>query len=157
VTPDAGFTKGAAAPLFDRLVDDAPHESIEERPMRVLNESQVIASIRTELSLLLNTRTDVSEETLWSDGLTVLDYGLPDFTSWYTRSQLDRDRLARYVARVISVFEPRLVQPVVSVHDAEYTRSNRAVRLRIAGLVVSGTIRTPVSFEMGLDAAVGRG
>ena len=52
-------TEGERALLFERLVDEQPHQRSEPQPFRVLNKEQLAGSVRRELLSLLNTRTTV--------------------------------------------------------------------------------------------------
>ncbi len=72
---------GARALLFDRLVDLHPEIREEERPFRILNRNQLKVSIRRELERLLNTRCSLSLERVGEEDRSVVNYGIPDFSS----------------------------------------------------------------------------
>ncbi|RMH18226.1 MAG: type VI secretion system baseplate subunit TssE [Gemmatimonadetes bacterium] len=103
---------------------------------------------------LLRTRTDVPDEHWWSDAVTMLDYGLPDFTGWYKGSQPDRERLARNIARAIELFEPRLEEAMVAVASPEV--GDGPLRVTIRGAIRTATGRVPVSFPLVLEQQAGR-
>ena len=101
----------ARVPLLERLLDTHRHEASESPPLRVLSEAGLRASIGTELDRLFNTRRTTARES----GLTVLDYGIPDWSDMYAGNADDRLRIARGMLRAILSFEPRLKRPGVSV------------------------------------------
>jgi type VI secretion system lysozyme-like protein len=101
----------ARVPLLERLLDGRRHEQTESPPLRVLGEAGLRASIGAELDRLFNTRRATTRET----GLTVLDYGIPDWSDRYVGNADDRLRIERGMLRAIQSFEPRLKRPSVSV------------------------------------------
>ena len=103
---------GGPIPLFDKLDQrTAPpgHESGQG-----LSADGVEASVERELHRLLNSRSRISLTEFTDAGLTVLDYGIPDYTALSARSENDRSRIARAIERAISYFEPRLSHTVVT-------------------------------------------
>lgn len=151
---DARTTTGARALLFDRLVDEHLDEPIEPQPRRVLDRDELLDSIRRELALLLNTRSNRSVDPDDRDGWTVLDWGLPDFSPAFTRSPSDRRRLAEIIEHAIRVFEPRLLDPEVRV--LEPRDDEHALQVHVAGSVRLGALSEPVAFPLTLEAS-GRG
>jgi type VI secretion system protein ImpF len=137
--------------LFDRLVDEYPDEPIEPQPRRVLDRDELLDSIRRELGLLLNTRSNRSVDLDDRDGWTVLDWGLPDFSPAFTRSATDRRRLAEVITHAIRVFEPRLLDPEVHVLDPR--TEEHELRVQVAGSVRLGALSEPVAFPLTLEGA----
>ncbi len=155
MTRDERVSNGAPAPLFDRLVDVRPHEPVEVHPRRWFTEQEFADSIRDELTRLLNTRTDIARER-WERGpLTVVDYGIPDFTGWFKGSDADMRRLADDIRRAILAFEPRLQEPDVAV-DRSYPQDS-TVYLSIRGHIRIGKERIPVAFPIAVDRAPATG
>ncbi len=150
-SPDSRSTEGARALLFDRLVDDHPSVPVEQRPFRVLTLEGLRQSVQKEVSRLLNTRSPISaEEMEEKEGAwTILEWGLPDYTGWYTRSPPQQQRLARLIESTLRAFEPRLKDPAVSVVREE--EDNRSLTVRISGSVKLGSISEPVSFPLALQ------
>jgi type VI secretion system protein ImpF len=146
---DSKSTEGARALLFDRLVDAKPAEPVEQQPLRVLTVDQVRDSVQRELARLLNTRSPTAPEELERKEWTVLDWGLPDYSGWYTRSAPSRDRLARLVEQTIRAFEPRMIDPRVTVE--EQSDNDRALTVFIDGTIRVGTLLEPVSFPLALE------
>jgi type VI secretion system protein ImpF len=146
---DSKSTEGARALLFDRLTDANPSEPVEQQPLRVLTVGEVRESVQRELSRLLNTRSPTPPEELEGREWTVLDWGLPDYSGWYTRSAPSRDRLARLIERTIRAFEPRMKEPRVFVEAQE--GNERGLAVHIEGTIRVGTLLEPVSFPLVLE------
>lgn len=107
-SPNEGF---ARVPLLARLVDARPDEMSENPPVRMLDAAGLQNSVADELRRLLNTRRATGRET----DLTVLDYGIPDWTGLYANNSDDRLRIERGIVRAILAFEPRLREPQAKV------------------------------------------
>jgi type VI secretion system protein ImpF len=149
---DPKKVEGGRALLFERLAGGDPPAAREgARPFRVHETSSLRESVRRELSRLLNTR---SAAPLGARGeMSVIDYGVPDFTSLSALSGDDRARLSAAIAQSIAAFEPRLRDVRVEV---EGLRSNdRALLLRLDALLVVGEHSEPVSFPLLVRAASG--
>ncbi len=138
--------KGARALLFDRLTDHDPYVSTEAVPLRVFTRDEVRQSVRRELGRLLNTRCPVPAHELQGRERTVLEYGLPDFTSLSPQSSTDRKKLAASLSRTIAFFEPRLRN--VSITVEEVVGRKTAVRVRLDAALVIDTVMEPVSFPL---------
>jgi len=116
----------ARVPLLERLLDTHRQEQTESPPLRVLGEAGLRASIAAELERLFNTRRATARET----GLTVLDYGIPDWSDLYASNVDDRMRIERGMLRAILSFEPRLRRPNVSVTPIATEKQNLHVDVR---------------------------
>jgi type VI secretion system protein ImpF len=101
-------TGGARALLFERLVDTEPDDEQESPPFRVLTRKELWESVRRELGQLLNSRCPVPLHLLGEEERTVLNYGIPDFTSLSPQSSDDRKLIAAIIGQTITAFEPRL-------------------------------------------------
>jgi type VI secretion system lysozyme-like protein len=151
---DPKKVEGGRALLFERLAGDKPPAREEgARPFRIHETAALKESVRRELARLLNTRSTAPLDARGGDEMSVLEYGVPDFSSLSALSGDDRNRLAAAVARAITVFEPRLRDVRVL---AEGLRSNdRALILRLDALLVVGEHAEPVSFPLLIRAASG--
>lgn len=143
--------EGGRALLFERLADEDPHSPEEEaRPFRVLDVRALKESVRAELSRLLNTRRHRRGRGGAGAGgageMTVLDYGLPDFSSLSASSGDDQARLAAEVSAAVSAFEPRLRGVRVTVERLR--QDDRALVLRVEARLGVGTVAEPVSFPV---------
>lgn len=147
-------TKGALAPLFDRLKDTTAwtHEEIDI-PVE-FNRDQVLASVMQEISLLLNTRAAVSlkdYEYLKTDtrdsGWTQL-YGLPDFSFFDGENKIAWTQGNKIIENAIRLFEPRLRNPRARIK--EFSQQSQDLSVQISGdLVLSDQIEH-VDFPMHL-------
>lgn len=144
---------GARALLFERLVDDQ-HESQEEaRPLRIHDIVALRESVKREVARLLNTRRPHPETPQDRDELTVLDYGIPDFSHLNASSSVDRQNLAAILVRAISTFEPRLAEVGVTLEPSP-GRPARLVGWIHAVLEVS-SVKEPVSFPLTIGIEAG--
>lgn len=142
---DPKKVEGGRALLFERLAGGDPRaaEGVV-RPFRVHETQELKESVRRELARLLNTRSSAGLDARGE--MSVLDYGLPDFTSLSALSSDDRAKLSAVVAQSISAFEPRLRG--VSVTAESMRSKDRALILRLDAVLVSGEHSEPVSFPL---------
>jgi type VI secretion system protein ImpF len=146
--------EGARALLFERLVDYDPKSLTEEsRPFRILNRKELKESVRRELGRLLNTRCSIPTHLLGEEERTVLDYGIPDFSSFSAHNADDHQLIAKIIAQSISAFEPRLHQVRVSVE--RFRDSDRTLWIIIDGVLVIDSVTEPVSFPVILQSKTG--
>lgn len=145
--------EGGRALLFERLSDSEPRSREEEaRPFRVHDVRALKESVRRELARLLNTRRH-PRAGAGEGGMTVLDYGLPDFSPLSATSGDDQNRLASEVAAAVAAFEPRLADVRVRVERVQ--GEDRALLLRVEGRLAVGTLAEPVSFPVLVRAKSG--
>ncbi|HKG14293.1 MAG TPA: type VI secretion system baseplate subunit TssE [Pyrinomonadaceae bacterium] len=151
---DPKKVEGGRALLFERLAGGDPAADREgARPFRVHETAALKESVRRELVRLLNTRSSAGINSRGAGEMSVLDYGVPDFTALSALSGDDRAKLSAAVAQVITAFEPRLRDVRVT---SEGMRSNdRAVILRLEALLVVGDHAEPVSFPLLVRAGAG--
>lgn len=143
---------GARALLFDRLVDIGDgHEA--EQPLRILNEKQLKDSVRRELERLLNTRCSIPLHQIGDEERSVINYGIPDFSSLSPHNADDHALIASIVAQTITAFEPRLRQVRVEVGPVFSAES--ALWLNISAELVIGLYSEPVSFPVTLNSKSG--
>src|SRR5215510_1066512 len=109
---------GARALLFDRLVDVPPDWEQHKQPLRILNRDQLKASVRRELGRLLNTRCSIPLHRLGAEERSVINYGIPDFSSLSPHNADDHALIASIVGQTITAFEPRLRNVRVEVGPA---------------------------------------
>ena len=143
---------GARALLFDRLVDVADGH-FDEQPSRILNEKQLKASVRRELERLLNTRCSIPLHQVAEEERSVVNYGIPDFSSLSPHNADDHALIASIVGQTIAAFEPRLRQVRVEVGPAFGAES--ALWLNISAELAIGLYSEPVSFPVTLNTQSG--
>ena len=161
---------GARPLLFDRLIDrdeveaelplpvDQKREirwpkNERERPLQFLNSRQLKASVRRELERLLNTRCSLPLHRLGEEERSVVNYGIPDFSSLSPHNADDHALIASIVGQTITAFEPRLRQVCVEVKPGP--RGDASLQLNISAELVIGTFNEPVSFPVTLNSKRG--
>jgi len=140
---------GARALLFDRLVDVSPDADEHEEHLRILNHKQLKASVRREVGRLLNTRCSIPLHRLGEEERSVVNYGIPDFSSLSPHNADDRVLIGSIVSQTIAAFEPRLRHVRVDVGPAAAAES--ALWLNINAELVVGVFSEPVSFPVILN------
>ena len=151
--PEPKPIEGARALLFDRLVDVPPEWDEHERPLRILNHEQLKASVRRELERLLNTRCSIPLHQLGEEERSVVNYGIPDFSSLSPRNADDHVLIASIVGQTITAFEPRLRQVRVEVGPVSGAQSS--LSLNISAELTVGLFSEPVSFPVTLNSKSG--
>jgi type VI secretion system lysozyme-like protein len=137
--------------LFDKLADSAsiPFSMDWERD----DLGDVKTSIRRELAQLLSARRPIRlDEARVSPPETVLDYGLPDWTTVAPGSHADRRALERATRDAILLYEPRLHDPVVELIDDR--RSFGQLTLVIHGKIAIDDRAEAVSFPIAFRKTV---
>lgn len=132
--------------LFDRLIDEDPASAQEIRPLRVLSLPELKESVRRELGRLLNTRCPIPGSAVEGMDRTVINYGIPDFTSYSPQNPDDQSKLAKSMRHAIEAFEPRLRNVTVSIDPL--LPNERTVTARIEAVLMVGTVREPVMFPI---------
>lgn len=138
----AELTRGAIAPLFDRLTGFSAKEGRHSSP------SEVEASIARELARLFNTRSGLTLDAYINNELTVIDYGVPDFGGLSPSSQTDIHCLQSVIAKAVQCFEPRLHGVTVQVLAGQI---RKPVAVAISGSVTIRMKSIPLSFNLQLD------
>lgn len=136
-------------PLFDRLVEGRTESGRPAALPQVLNAGALREAVRQDLSRLLNTRSALRGSLRQLAEGTVLDYGLPDFSSLTPASDADRNLLASLVARAVAAHEPRLVNTRAVVRPDP--ANPKAVYGILSGSLRIGAIYEPVTFQMTIE------
>jgi type VI secretion system protein ImpF len=150
--------------LFQRLVDSEP--GVEEpTPFRVLTRQKLRDSVEWELGQLLNSRCPVPLHLIGEEDRTVINYGLPDFTSLSPHSPDDRKLIASIISQTIVAFEPRLRNVRVTAEYVESDQHNlqiiveadlvRDTVIEIRSYPEFGSSFEPVSFPIVLNSKTG--
>ncbi|HEX9983250.1 MAG TPA: type VI secretion system baseplate subunit TssE [Thermoanaerobaculia bacterium] len=141
-------------PLFDRLVDRDPRLRHELRPMRTLDRRGLKESVRRELEQLFNTRCPVPAHRLSARERSVIDYGIPDFSTFSARNLDDRLRIAEILRRAIETYEPRLADP--RVHITSAPGDDLSLVASIEASLRTDSVAEPISFTTVLEMKDGR-
>ncbi len=138
-------------PLFDRLVETAaPDDSGGgSHDRRMLDRAGLKVSIARELTRLLNTRTSLAADGLDRRPRSTIDYGLPDLSRFWPASDDSEKELARLIERTVTVFEPRLRTPSVTITRVPGRR--RALQATISGAIALDAMVEPVTFPIVVD------
>lgn len=126
--------------LFERLVDTEPEKPCKEEspPFRVLTRQELRNSVKRELGQLLNSRCPVPLQRLGDVERTVINYGIPDFTSLSPESSEDRKLIASIIGQTIAAFETRLRNVRVT---ANYSGDDqRTLQISVEADLVTDTV-----------------
>jgi type VI secretion system protein ImpF len=134
--------------LLDRLLDDELGVAREPLHNRFQNLRQLKQAVARDLEALLNTRREALEEVppeFAEVRRSLLNYGLPDFTSFNPLSENDRNQIRRGLEQAIALFEPRLTRVRVSLHP--WYEHERALRFRVEALLRVDPAPEQVTFD----------
>lgn len=97
--------------LLDRLTDEDPGNPRESAERRVMNQTQLKASVLRDLAWLLNTTAllDIDSAAQMPAGTSVINFGLPPL-SGHTASSIDVQLVEGLLGEIIKVYEPRLLE-----------------------------------------------
>ena len=134
--------------LLDRLLDDHPHQSMEASSQRGCSLADYKASIVRDLEVLVNTRQSLVANELEGFvnlGGTILDYGMPDFTSRSVLDPQDRLLIQRQLEKAITVGDRRFRS--VKVQLLAQQTGQRMLTFRVDAVLRLQDITRQVSFD----------
>src|SRR5579884_765726 len=142
--------------VLDRLLDDDPDNTREAPATAAQTMRDLKRAVRRDLENLLNTRVRLLS---WPASFTELNrslvnYGLPDFTSANLASSKDREAFCRIIQAVVDQFEPRLTRIKVSPITASEPL-DRTFRFRIDAMLRTEPSPEPVVFDSNVEPATG--
>lgn len=140
----AAVSFGGHAPLFDRLA--AGGDSVKFG-LEFNTVSQVEASVQAEVAVLVNTRSRLSIQEFLNQPLTVVDWGVPDFTSLSAENEQDRRIISTCLSKAIEWFEPRLRQVQIDLAPAQAGLG--ACRFGLQATLMLGQVSHRISFSVG--------
>lgn len=134
--------------LLDRLLDDRPYQSIEASSQRLCSLADYKASIVRDLEILVNTRQSLVANEL--DGFvnlsgSILDYGMPDFTSRSVLDPKDRLLIQRQLEKAITVGDRRFRS--VKVQLLAQQTGQRMLTFRVDAVLRLQDVTRQVSFD----------
>lgn len=137
--------------LLDRLIDLEPENRKEAPTARAQSMRELKDSVRRDLEWLLNTRQTPEMPAATADQLwrSVYCYGLPDITGVALNTAERQDELVRSVERAIAIYEPRLMNAVVTMRPPE--RGSRILRFQIEALLRMEPTPARVFFDTRLE------
>jgi len=138
--------------VLDRLLDHEPDKRVEAPKSRHQILRELKQSVRRDLENLLNTRWRCVS---WPPNLdelelSIVNYGIPDFTSANMGASVDRERLRRIIEQVVRRFEPRFKSVKVALLD-NADETDRTLRFRIDALLYAEPAPEPVVFDSQLE------
>ncbi|HLD64940.1 MAG TPA: type VI secretion system baseplate subunit TssE [Pseudomonas sp.] len=143
-------SSGLYPPLFDRLAAEDDADTGAPTPGAsggMLDRDALADSVRAELLRLFNTRRATRP---YSSQLSIIDYGLPDWSALHGARAEDRRQLARGIRDAVLCFEPRL--QVQDVEVLPVPGQQHAVRIRLVGGLRGAARQWPVAFVIDMAA-----
>ncbi|THB68068.1 MAG: type VI secretion system baseplate subunit TssE [Gammaproteobacteria bacterium] len=134
--------------VLDRLIDDEPHNTKESFRSQTQILREMKNSVRRDLENLLNTHIywyKVPEHYTELD-VSLVNYGLPDFSSASMSSQDSRLRFCKKIQETIMKFEPRFKRVNVDLLNNSEPL-DRTLRLRIDALLDVDPEPEPIIFD----------
>lgn len=141
----------ARASLLDRLIDLEPEVQQETQPLRALPLREWRQAFFRDLEWLLNTYCPLTEVKLADrQALTVLEYGLIDFATFFTHNPSDYDKLVKAIEKTLATYEPRLkdVKIVIMPPQEGHVHNELQVGLdaRLDATLLMDKMEEPISF-----------
>lgn len=138
--------------IIDRLIDLEPLNLSEPAKSQGQVVFEMKISLRRDLENLLNTRWScISWPPDYEElDLSLINYGIPDFTGVSMGSPENQKRLIQIVKRAIEKFEPRLIEFSIEINN-EIDNVNRTLSFRVDGLLQSEPFPEQVVFDTSLD------
>lgn len=143
--------------VLDRLIDDAPEESVEAPRNRSQLLRELKQSVRRDLENLLNTRRRnlVPPKDLTEVANSLITYGLADFSGTGPVAAKERDAFCRQIESVIVANEPRFLSVTVEI-TANQEMMDRTLRFKIDALMRADPAPEPVIFDSALEPVTGQ-
>lgn len=137
--------------VLDRLIDLDPGFSQEPPKFRSTSVVEFKQSVRRDLEWLLNTRCHIEalDDKLEETPRSVAFYGLPDFTGVSVKSHIEQKRMADAIRTAIEIFEPRFLNPKVTLETVENV--DRQLKFRIEATLDIEPTPEPVVFDSILE------
>jgi type VI secretion system lysozyme-like protein len=143
---------GAPTLIFERLAQPVDRWGALKAVACTHDINGLRESVLQQLRYLLNTRVPLDIDTLEGRERTTIDFGIPDLSAFPLGSSDAMARLARHIARAISVYEPRLRVGDVTLKPLAGHRDGLVVRVS-GGIGVGGVVE-PVSFAITVGEAL---
>ncbi len=138
--------------VFDRLIDDEPFNSHETPHSQTQTMREIRESVLRDLENLLNTRwrckTWPPQLNELSDSL--VNYGIPDFSSVDLTSDLDRNSLREAIEFAIRTYETRFVSVSVEMPNSREVE-DRSLHFIIRAELHATPAPEPIVFDSKLE------
>ncbi len=141
--------------VLDRLIDLEPTASSEAPKSRSTSLQELKVSVRRDLEWLLNTRCHGDLEDVENTEVrrSVAFYGLPDIMGMSPKSPSEQKRLTKALELAIRYFEPRFLNPKVTLDPVESV--DRQLRFRIEAKLDIEPTPEPIVFDTILQTGSG--
>ncbi|HAA72241.1 MAG TPA: type VI secretion system baseplate subunit TssE [Planctomycetaceae bacterium] len=138
--------------ILDRLIDEEPGNPRDPPKSRHQVLRELKQSVRRDLENLLNTRWRC---VAWPPNLDQLDvsvvnYGIPDFSGASMSAANDRSQLCSMIERIIRQYDPRFKSVKVTLLENQ-DGIDRTMRFRIDALLHADPEPEPVVFDSQLE------
>jgi type VI secretion system protein ImpF len=134
--------------LLDRLIDDDPQSPISSPKTYGAVVADIKNNIRRDLEALLNTRIyrRTLPEKLTELEMSVVNYGLPDFSFVQLGSEEGKNKFRFQVQNIIQKYEPRFRRVLVELEQIgeEYERT---LYLKISAVLMMEPDPIPLLFD----------
>ncbi len=138
--------------VLDRLIDEDPDRQSDQPKSRGQSLAELRAAVRRDLEAILNTRHRCRS---WPAALTelersLLNYGIPDFTSAFMGTEASREWFREAVEDAIRRCEPRFQRVDVRLMD-NADRLDRTIRFRVEALIHADPAPEPIVFDSTIE------
>ena len=133
--------------VLDRLIDLEPTVSTEAPKSRSTSLHDLKVSVRRDLEWLLNTRChgDLDDVGNVEVRRSVAFYGLPDIMGMSPKSPAEQKRLTKALEMAIKHFEPRFLNPKVTLDPVDDV--DRQLKFRIEAKLDVEPTPEPIVFD----------
>jgi type VI secretion system protein ImpF len=141
--------------ILDRLLDFEPRELQESPKSRMTSLSELRQAVKRDLEWLLNTRCILDPEEIGLEEVrkSVAFYGMPDITGVSVQSPAEQTRLIKAMEAALRHFEPRFLDPKVSLEPVD--NLDRQLRFRIEARLDVDPVPEPIAFDSVLQFGSG--
>ena len=142
--------------ILDRLIDEEPEIKREPPKSRHQVMRDMKNSVRRDLEFLLNTRRRIiqPEDELTELALSVVNYGISDFTGSVLGSSDAREEFIRNLEMIIRKYEPRFVSVKLDLLENS-EKMDRTLRFRVEALLHAEPAPEPVIFDTQMEPSTG--
>ena len=143
---------GAFVSLFNRLIDDAPGQKNEYPIQKFYSVEDLKESIHQELVHILGTHCKFKEKNYQEFIQNPLNYGLfgmfgiPNLFMYDETNKNHWRIFARQITKVITVYEPRLTNILVTITGVDQTK--QFLNLTIFAHIIVGKFREEATFSL---------
>lgn len=144
--------------ILDRLTDEDPRTSADPRITYAESLRQFKQGVQRDLEWLLNTRRIAVEagEEFEEVRKSLYHFGVPDITSLSRDALESRARLRSQVEEALELFEPRLANVQITIHEIEGEAHRRELRFTVDATLRLDPTPEQVTFDTVLHFSSGQ-